>query len=167
MSQSDRSLALQLAHSETLQHQTMGFPPVDAIELAKKYEAFLDGSADRQSSYNHSIETAARAAHEAIRALQVAHNEESVALPWHEAAKDIRDSCKIGVERVLNNPDITTEQLHESWIATKLEQGYKYGPVRNDELKEHHCLVPYHKLSPHDRSKDLIFRYVVKAVLGL
>lgn len=168
MSQSDRSLALQLAHGEMLQHQAMGYhPPVDAIELAKKYEAFLDGSADRQSSYNHSIEIAARAAHEAIRALQIAHNEEGIALPWNEVAKDIRDSCKIGVQRVMDNPDVTSEELHASWIETKLSQGYKYGPVRNDELKEHHCLVPYDQLSPHDRSKDLIFRNVVKAVLGL
>lgn len=167
MSQSDKSLALTLAHAEMLQLHSMGYPPVDVIELAKKYDGFLDGSTDRHASYNYAIETAACAAHEAIRALQIAHNEEGVALPWNEVAKDIRDSCKIGVQRVMDNPDVTSEQLHESWMQTKFEQGYKYGPARNDELKEHHCLVPYHELSPHDRSKDLIFRNVVKAVLGL
>lgn len=168
MSAAEKALALQLAHGEMIQQQAMNFhPPIDVIELAKNYEAYLDGSLERKDNHYSRIEQAARTAHEAIRALQIAHNEEGIALPWNEVAKDIRYSCKIGVQRVMDNPDVTSEELHASWIETKLSQGYKYGPVRNDERKEHHCLVPYHELSAHDRSKDLIFRNVVKAVLGL
>lgn len=135
----------------------------DAFRKLWSLEAYL--LKERMVSEDIMI-TAARAAHEAIRALQIANNEEGVALPWEKAARDIRDSCKVGVQRVIDNPDVTSEELHNSWIDTKVSQGYTYGPKRDDELKQHHCLVPYDQLSSYDKSKDLIFRNVVKAVLG-
>lgn len=111
--------------------------------------------------------TAARAAHEAIRVIQVEHNEPNVASPWDEAPQDIKDSCYIGIQRVIDNPEITSEELHDSWIETKLSQGWQYGEVRNEELKLHPCLVPYSELPSFQRLKDALFRNTVKAVLGL
>lgn len=113
------------------------------------------------------IENAARAAHEAIRVIQVEHNEPNVASPWDEAPQDIKDSCYIGIQRVIDNPEITSEELHDSWIETKLSQGWQYGEVRNEELKLHPCLVPYSELPSFQRLKDALFRNTVKAVLGL
>lgn len=169
MAASDKALALNLAHVQVMDLARRGdsFTPEAVIDLAKQFEGYLDGSAERDHTERSQIETAARAAHEAIRALQIAHNEPGVALPWPQVAKDIRESCKIGVKRVIENPDIEDEELHNSWVETKKSQGYTYGPKRDDVLKQHHCMVPYNELSAHDRSKDLIFRSVVKAVLGL
>ena len=38
------------------------------------------------------------------------------------------------------------ENVHEIWAATRIEQGWTYGPERNDALKHHPCLVPYSEL---------------------
>ena len=36
------------------------------------------------------------------------------------------------------------ENTHEVWARTRMEQGWTYGPVRDDEKKEHPCLVRRH-----------------------
>jgi hypothetical protein len=110
---------------------------------------------------------AARAAHEAIRTLQIHNKEPNVASPWDEVGQDIKDSCFIGVGRVVDNPEVTNEELHDSWIKTKESQGWKYGEVRSEEDKLHPCMVPYSELPEFQRLKDAMFRNVVKAVLGL
>lgn len=113
------------------------------------------------------VEVAARAAHEAIRTLQIQNGEPNVASPWETVGQDIKDSCFIGIERVINNPNISNEELHDSWIKTKERQGWKYGEVRSEADKLHPCMVPYEELPAFQRLKDAMFRNVVKAVLGL
>ncbi len=51
-----------------------------------------------------------------------------------------------------------TEQMarnvHEVWAATRIEQGWRYGAERNDERKEHPCLIPYDELPESERKYD-------------
>ena len=51
-----------------------------------------------------------------------------------------------------------TEQIaahvHETWAATRMAEGWKYGCKRDDERKEHPCLVPYHNLPENEREYD-------------
>jgi hypothetical protein len=110
---------------------------------------------------------AARAAHEAIRTLQIENKEPNVASPWETVGQDIKDSCFIGIERVIENLEVTNEELHDSWIETKKSQGWRYGRERSEEDKLHPCMVPYRELPQFQRLKDAMFRNVVKAVLGL
>ena len=58
----------------------------------------------------------------------------------------------------------TPEQSHESWLAEKRTTGWKYGPIKNPEAKEHPCFVPYAALPPSQRAKDDVFIAVVKAM---
>jgi hypothetical protein len=163
-----RIKALELAHTQVSQNaMTYGnaVDPEQVVATAEAYERYMSGKKEEEANQSKSFGHAAMIAHEVIRALQIAHNEEGIALPWTEVSQDIRDSCKIGVKRVYDNPEITVEELHDSWMQTKLEQGWTYGPVRNAELKQHHCLVPYDQLSAHDKSKDLLFLNTVKACL--
>ena len=44
--------------------------------------------------------------------------------------------------------------VHEVWAATRLAQGWRYGPERNDARKEHPCLIPYDELSEEERTYD-------------
>lgn len=113
------------------------------------------------------IEAAAQAAHEAIRTLQIENKEPNVAKPWNTVSTDIYESCLIGVQRVIDNPSITDEALHDSWVETKRSQGWVYGEVRSDEQKHHPCMVPYNELPAYQRLKDALFRNIVKAVLNL
>ena len=42
---------------------------------------------------------------------------------------------------------------HDSWMAKKVEQGWKYGEKRNDEKKIHPLLKPWDELPGKDREK--------------
>ena len=44
--------------------------------------------------------------------------------------------------------------VHEVWAKTRMEQGWTYGEVRNDELKQHPCLVEYEELPEEERVYD-------------
>ena len=46
------------------------------------------------------------------------------------------------------------ENVHEIWAATRIEQGWTYGPERNDSLKHHPCLVPYGELPEEEKVYD-------------
>lgn len=52
-----------------------------------------------------------------------------------------------------------TEQMarnvHEVWAQTRISQGWTYGPVRDDERKQHPCLVPYEDLPESEKVYDL------------
>lgn len=43
---------------------------------------------------------------------------------------------------------------HEVWAQERREQGWQYGPERNDEKKEHPGLVPYDELSEAEKDVD-------------
>jgi hypothetical protein len=108
---------------------------------------------------------AAKVAHEANRAYCLAigdHVQES----WEEAPDWQRKSCLAGVEHHLANPESTPEQSHECWLAEKKSDGWKYGPVKDAEKKEHPCFVPYADLPVAQQVKDYLFRAIVTAVLS-
>lgn len=46
------------------------------------------------------------------------------------------------------------ENIHEIWALQRMEQGWTYGPERNDKKKEHPNLVPYDQLSEEDKDYD-------------
>jgi len=43
---------------------------------------------------------------------------------------------------------------HEVWAQQRMAQGWKYGEKRNDERKEHPCLVPYEDLPESEKVYD-------------
>ena len=51
-----------------------------------------------------------------------------------------------------------TEQLarntHENWSRERLNQGWVWGPVRDDARKHHPCLIPYEELSESEKAYD-------------
>ncbi|MBO7217984.1 MAG: Ryanodine receptor Ryr [Clostridia bacterium] len=46
------------------------------------------------------------------------------------------------------------ENVHEVWAAGRINEGWKYGPVRDDAKKETPCLVPYNELSEVEKDYD-------------
>lgn len=44
---------------------------------------------------------------------------------------------------------------HEDWVRGKEQFGWEYNPIRNDALKHHDCLLPWDKLPPEQKQKDL------------
>lgn len=44
--------------------------------------------------------------------------------------------------------------VHEVWAATRMAQGWTYGPQRDDAARKHPCLVPYDELSEDEKTFD-------------
>lgn len=43
---------------------------------------------------------------------------------------------------------------HEVWAAQRIQDGWRYGPSRDDETKEHPCLVSYDQLLDSEKEYD-------------
>lgn len=46
------------------------------------------------------------------------------------------------------------KNVHEVWAQTRIAQGWKYGPERNDAEKRHPMLIPYEELSEEEKVYD-------------
>lgn len=107
------------------------------------------------------LEACAKAAHEANRAYCLAIGDTSQPA-WEDAPLWQRTSAINGVVGVLNGN--TPQQSHENWLGEKERTGWKYGPTKDPDKKEHPCFVPYDELPAEQKQKDHIFVNVVKAV---
>ncbi|KAG7382404.1 hypothetical protein PHYPSEUDO_004885 [Phytophthora pseudosyringae] len=50
--------------------------------------------------------------------------------------------------------ELLAENTHEVWAQMRMEQGWKFGPRRNDAKKEHNGLVPYIYLTQDEKQMD-------------
>jgi hypothetical protein len=112
-------------------------------------------------------EQIARVCHEANRGWQAASPLPGipVAPAWDEFPPDQQAGVIAGVEKALQG--YTPEQMHESWVADKLAQGWTYGPTKDAEAKTHPSLRAYDDLSDDDRAKDALFLGIVNALRPL
>ena len=46
------------------------------------------------------------------------------------------------------------ENVHDTWAKGRMEDGWTYGPVRDDVQKRHPCLVPYGELPESEKEYD-------------
>ena len=56
-------------------------------------------------------------------------------------------------EDLLALTELIAENVHEVWAASRVAQGWTYGPVRDDAKKETPCLVPYADLPEEEKAK--------------
>jgi hypothetical protein len=84
---------------------------------------------------------------------------------WVDAPQWQRDSAIHGVEFHRNHPDAGPEQSHNTWLAEKEANGWKYGPHKDPDKKEHPCMVPFEQLPTDQKAKHYIFRAVVHALI--
>ena len=106
----------------------------------------------------------AKVCHEVNRAYCAALGDHSQPA-WDDAPDWQKSSAMLGVKLHRENPDAGPQASHESWMAQKLAEGWKYGPEKNPETKEHHCIVPFDALPQAQQAKDFIFRAVVHALI--
>ncbi len=48
------------------------------------------------------------------------------------------------------------ENAHDIWARARMDEGWTYGPVRNDDLKQHPDLIPYSQLPDSEKEYDRI-----------
>lgn len=107
------------------------------------------------------IERIAHVCHEANRALQLTGGEESVSPHFLDAPEWQVQSTYEGVTAALEGQ--TPEQLHESWMRSKIRDGWRWGEVKDANALTHPCIVPYAELPAGQRIKDAVFHGIVAA----
>ena len=50
--------------------------------------------------------------------------------------------------------DNIAKNVHEVWAQQRIKEGWVYGSQRNDELKQHPCLIPFEALSETEKNYD-------------
>jgi hypothetical protein len=83
-------------------------------------------------------------------------------VPWELAPEWQKESAVNGVLYHQSHPDSKPSVSHENWLKEKLENGWKYGKVKDPEKKEHPCIVPYDELPEAQKKKDLLFLSIVR-----
>ena len=63
------------------------------------------------------------------------------------------DGIKLSPE-LLDFIELIANHVHEIWASTRIAEGWKYGAIRDDERKEHPCLVPYSELPESEKEYD-------------
>lgn len=112
------------------------------------------------------IETIARVCHEVNRAYCASLGDHSQPA-WDVAPEWQQKSAIKGVLFLQSNPAALPSASHESWLAEKQADGWKYGVEKNPELKEHPCYVPYDQLPTSQQAKDHIFQAVARQLLPM
>jgi len=64
--------------------------------------------------------------------------------------------------------ELLAANAHDNWARQRLQEGWKYGPVRDDVTKSHPCLVPYDQLPESEKEYDrLTAMETLKAIIAL
>jgi len=107
-------------------------------------------------------ELIAAVCHEANRAYCLALGD--VSQPeWIVAPAWQRESAIQGVLFHLDHPGALPSASHESWLAVKREDGWRYGATKDAIEKTHPCFVPFEALPLDQQKKDVLFSAIVNA----
>ena len=106
-------------------------------------------------------EHCARAAHEVNNVYNRAIGD-TPSPEWDQLTDAQRMGAVAGAQHAIDGG--TPETSHELWLATRHAEGWKYGPVKDPEKKEHPCFVPFSELPTEQQAKDYIFTAIVHAL---
>src|SRR5262245_54878653 len=65
------------------------------------------------------------------------------------------DTSAVGLApELLELTELLARNTHDIWARVRIEQGWRWGPARDDTRKEHPCLVPYEALPESEKRAD-------------
>jgi hypothetical protein len=109
------------------------------------------------------VEDIARVVHEANNALQAIIGE-PVNPGWDEAPTWQRWSSIEGVRDALHGTIDGPDEHHNAWAEAMRQQGWTWGPVKDEAAKTHPLLVPFNELPLLQQAKDRLFLAIVAAL---
>jgi hypothetical protein len=84
------------------------------------------------------------------------------------------DDGPIDISRVQLPPDLHEVaellacHIHETWVRLRLDEGWTLGPRRDDDRREHPCLIPYAELPDVEKDVDRqMIQSTLKAMIAL
>jgi hypothetical protein len=78
------------------------------------------------------------------------------------------DTSHVSIEHLKPLLEDLAKNAHEMWAHKRLEDGWVYGPKRDDDKKTHPSLIPYEQLSESEKSYDrALVNEALKSILSL
>ena len=76
-----------------------------------------------------------------------------------DLSEHTRESILVGVSHLVKQQNVlpSAEEQHNLWFKFKLENGWKYGDVKDEVNKTHPCMLPYSMLPNEQKAKDTLF----------
>jgi delta-aminolevulinic acid dehydratase/porphobilinogen synthase len=112
----------------------------------------------------HRIEVIATICHNVNKAYCEALCDESQ-VSWYKLPEEIKQSVRLGVKKIMLNPYIDAEEMHEEWVKDKKKNGWKLGDIKDIDKKTHPNLVSFNKLPKEEQAKDYIFISIVRQLM--
>lgn len=106
-------------------------------------------------------ELCARSAHE-VNNVYSASIGDALSPAWDDLTEPQKAGVIAGAQHALDGG--TPEASHALWMASRIAEGWAYGPVKDFSAKLSPNLIPYADLPEAQRRKDAIFQGVVRAV---
>ena len=66
----------------------------------------------------------------------------------------IDTSCVEVPQELTELGEYLAKNIHEIWTLQRMEQGWTWGPERNDALRHHPDLIPYEELADTEKAYD-------------
>ena len=57
-------------------------------------------------------------------------------------------------EELMALAEAISKNVHEVWAQNRIQEGWTYGPVRDDQKRQTPCLVPYDQLPEEEKAYD-------------
>ena len=122
-----------------------------------------------RSGIMNSITEIAEIAHETIRIYDQTLGNYGQA-SWTLCEQWERDTVLNGVIAIENGSVVVPKDSHENWMKEKYDKGWVYGKEKNTDKSvgalTHPSLVPFDKLPDAQRTKDFLFFFITKILLG-
>lgn len=75
------------------------------------------------------------------------HSDNYIPNPLDTSNVELSEELLMLTERMAKN-------IHEVWAKSRMDQGWTYGPARDDARKKHPCLIPYEELPEEEKDYD-------------
>ena len=57
-------------------------------------------------------------------------------------------------EELMALAEAISKNVHEVWAQNRMNEGWTYGPVRDDQKRQTPCLIPYEQLPEEEKAYD-------------
>lgn len=80
----------------------------------------------------------------------------------------IDTSAIIVPEEILELGELLAKNTHENYVRRRLDEGWSYGPERDDNLKKNPTLLPYEELLESEKEYDRVTSMeTLRAIIAL
>jgi RyR domain len=78
------------------------------------------------------------------------------------------DTSKVSLADIQTLLEDLARNAHEIWAQKRIQDGWVYGPQRDDARRTHPCLVPYEQLPESEKEYDRVMvNETLKTILAL